>query len=35
MEFQIDPAEAVEFLKAVGLLWATAWIFRQLRKVIK
>lgn len=35
MDFSIDPAQAVEFIKAVALLWATAWVLVQLRKAIK
>lgn len=31
----ITPAQAVELVQAVGSLWATAWVFRQLRKIVR
>lgn len=31
----ITPAQAVELVQAIGLLWATAWVLQQLRKIIR
>lgn len=31
----ITPAQAVELVQAIGLLWATAWVLRQLRRAIR
>lgn len=32
---EIDPAQAADFVVAVGLLWAVAWVIVQLVKLIK
>lgn len=31
---EIDPAQAEAFVVSVGLLWANAWIFVQIRNLI-
>ena len=33
--FEIDPGQAADLIVAVGLVWATAWIFVQIRRAIK
>jgi hypothetical protein len=31
---EVDPAQAIEFVQAVGLLWASAWVIVQIKKAI-